>query len=379
MWHRRGSEALVVVEVLATFLVVAMVATFALRFALLARQPLGFDGDNLLRIEATGVGDADAERFIARRETILSSLATVAGVEAVAGLEIAPWESSDMVRESNGLRTNVNIATPEAAAVLRLEVVAGRFFEAADASLPYPPVVIDQLLATQAFGEEDPIGKVVPFGEDYDGRVVGVISTFREDGEFAAAVPYMFENADHPATRRQTGFLVRLSPNADAGTERAIAEQLQVVGPEWTFDLTPLGEIRDRAARNTFGPMIVASLAAMFLLATIGLGLTGVVWQNVARRTRELGLRRAIGASSRSVLGQIILEVVVLCAVGVTGGLVVLVQLPLFGFDAIVPTPILAGGAALGATVVLGLGALCALHPGRLAMRVDPAVALRQG
>jgi putative ABC transport system permease protein len=116
----------------------------------------------------------------------------------------------------------------------------------------------------------------------------------------------------------------------------------------------------------------------LFLLGTVGLGLTGVVWQNVGRRTRELALRRAIGATKPGVMRQIVLEVVILCLVGVGCGALVLVQFPLLGFGSIMPARYLLFGALLGTAVVAVAGALCAMYPGRQAMRIAVAEALRQ-
>lgn len=381
LWRRRRAESLVVLEVLATFLVVAMVAAFAALFATRARLPLGFDAENVWRIEVEGVGEMGEAELIARRPELIRALAALPGVEQAAGLAIAPWDFSDMTRDTDELSMQVNSVTPELAEVLRLELVAGRFFEEADAALPWTPVVIDQALARRMFGEEDPIGKVAAVSgpEDPENRVVGVLSEFRENGELSGPTNYLMELATHQGIPRATDLVVRLSPAADATTERAMAELLREIAPEWSFQIRPMSELRRRAHRNTLAPLVTAAIAAAFLLGTVALGLTGIVWQNVARRTRELGLRRAIGATQVGILGQVVLEVAVLCAVGVACGALVLIQLPLFGFEVILPTPQLALGAAIAGMVVILAGALCALYPGRLAMRVAPAEALRQG
>lgn len=381
LWRRRRSEALVILEVLATFLVVALVATFAALLADRARRPLGFDATGVLRIEALGIGTTGEELYRARSPQLLEALAKVPGVESAAGAGVAPWEQSDWVQtDDDGLRVQVNWVTPELVDVLQLEIVAGRFFEEADAALAWRPVVINLDLAQRLFGDQDPIGRPMPDrGAEAEQRVVGVVSDFREDGELGAPMFYLFRLSTHPSTRQTGDLLVRLAPDAGATTERAIVELLRELAPEWSFEVRSLAEIRRRSLRMTLAPLVLAVAAAVFLLGTVGLGLTGVVWQNVSRRTRELGLRRAIGASRANILGQVVLEVVVLNAVGVVLGALVLVQLPLFGFGSIVPHHLLGLGAIFGAVVVVGLGLICAVYPGRLAMRVVPAEALRRG
>jgi putative ABC transport system permease protein len=380
LWHRRRSEALVVVEVLATFLVIAMVAAFATMLGSRARLPLGFDADRVLRIEVVGVGDSGEQALIQSRPRILEELAAIPGVESAAGLGIAPWDGSDMTRTDDGLEMFVNSVTPEVADVLRLEPIAGRFFEEADASLPWTPVVLNQRLAHQLFGEEDPIGKVAEVGGDgqAEARVVGVLADFRENGEFSPPVNYLIELATHQGRPRATDYVVRLAPRSSADTRRVVAERLREIAPDWSFQLRELRELRERRRQQTLAPLILAAAAALFLLGTVGLGLTGVVWQNVGRRTRELALRRAIGATKPGLMRQIVLEVVILCLVGVACGALVLVQFPLLGFGSIMPTKYLLVGALLSSVIVATAGAVCALYPGRQTTRIAVAEALRQ-
>lgn len=380
LWHRRRSEALVVTEVLATFLVIALVAAFAAMLAGRSRLPLGFDAEGVLRIEVVGVGDSGEAQLLETRPRILAELAALPGVDSAAGLGVAPWDGSDMTRTDDGLAMSVNSVTPELAEVLRLEPVAGRFFEEADASLPWTPVVVNQRLAHRLFGDEDPIGKVAEVGgsEQAEARVVGVLADFREDGELAAPVNYLIELATHQGRPRATDYVVRLDRNAPPETIRLVAERLREIAPDWSFQLRELRELRERRLQQTIAPLVLAGAAAAFLLGTVGLGLTGVVWQNVSRRTRELALRRAIGATQPSVMRQIVLEVVILCLVGVGCGALVLVQLPLLGFESILPTPYLLLGALAAGAIVATAGALCAIYPGRQATRIAVAEALRQ-
>jgi putative ABC transport system permease protein len=124
-------------------------------------------------------------------------------------------------------------------------------------------------------------------------------------------------------------------------------------------------------------PLRIGATLGAFLLAMVVLGLIGIVWQDVVRRTQEIGLRRAAGASARSVRRQIVLEVLVVGLFGIAIGAVVAVQFPLLEFvrqiDWTSAPPALAAAAAL----ILGLAALAALYPAWLASRREPADALR--
>ena len=105
-----------------------------------------------------------------------------------------------------------------------------------------------------------------------------------------------------------------------------------------------------------------------------GLGLTGVMWQNVTRRTREMGLRRAAGAARSSIHRQIVGEVIITAGFGVALGVLLALQLPL-----LVPNArfgVVLAAVAVSAVFMLVLAAGCGLYPGWTATRIHPAEAL---
>ncbi len=123
------------------------------------------------------------------------------------------------------------------------------------------------------------------------------------------------------------------------------------------------------------GFMAVIGGLMMFM---VGVGVIGVVWQNVRRRTREIGLRRAVGASSGRIYGQFLGELVVMTTAAIALGCAPIVQFDLL--DLIlwgrVPLTVTACGIALAATMLYVLVLLCGLYPSWLASRVRPAEAL---
>jgi len=109
----------------------------------------------------------------------------------------------------------------------------------------------------------------------------------------------------------------------------------------------------------------------------VALGLTGVLWQNVTRRTREIGLRRATGATAREVAVQVVMEVWIVTALAVLAGCAVALQTPLFVPGGFVRAADAFAGAAAAAFALFALTGLCALYPAWLAARVEPSEALR--
>jgi putative ABC transport system permease protein len=175
---------------------------------------------------------------------------------------------------------------------------------------------------------------------------------------------------------RTNTMILRVPPGATVALEERVVSRLRALAPEWSFDVRPLSQLRASAFWEVGTPLILLGTIAGFLLLMVTLGLIGVLWQNVARRTRELGLRRAMGATRLRICRQILGELMVITAMALLVGTVLVVQLPFFAVFNWVPGSILLGGLLVGIVTILLIGLAAGLYPSWITTRIHPAEAL---
>ncbi len=389
VWNRRRANALLAAEIFIAFLVVFTILSNALYLFELQSRPLGFDIDDVWAITAERPRPRafapTTEEDAATLARLVRELETLTPVRAVALSTDRPYGMSSF-RSGLGfggrqIDAEMATVTPSEHETLGLRLTAGRFLEEGDAGLEPAPIVINEQLARDAFGDEDPLGKVFEETRRESNaayRVVGVIDAYRHHGDFAPERPFFFVHGDPSATG---GFLLgeihlRLEPGTTAEFEEELELLAQRTAPGWNIGISPLARDRDRLRRETLLPLALSGVLAGFLLLMVVLGVTGVLWQNVTRRTREMGLRRALGASRGSIHRQIVAEVVVLSSLAVLAGSVLAVQLPATGILPFIGFDVVLASVGLSALLMLALSALCGLYPGLGATRIRPAEAL---
>jgi putative ABC transport system permease protein len=390
VWNRKRSNALMILETCVSFLVVFGVATLGLFFLDNYRVPLGYDwkpvwnvGIGFGRSEASSPGATAAQQATFTR--LLQEVRALAPVEAAAGTWVVPFDQGGWGTsvEARGRRvlTEADRATVGFDKALGLEMVAGRWFEEADATLAWQPVVIDRDLARAAFGAENPIGQTFSDTrpDERPSRVVGVVKEFRKTGELMPNGNFLFRfvSVDHPEGELLRSLVVRVRPGTPPAFEEELVRRMQAVAPDWSFEVRPLSQIRKTAFRFFLTPLIVAGTLAFFLLLMVGLGLIGVLWQNLLQRTREIGLRRATGASRSAVHRQVLLEQLVVTSLGVLIGVLLVIQIPVLDLIGVLSPSVFAAGLACAVVTMYLISVVCALYPSTLASRVQPAEALR--
>lgn len=386
VWNRKRSNGLIILEILISFLVVFVVGTLGFYLLDNYRRPLGYSYENVWRISIDvagccgGMEAGQAETF--RR--LLQEVESLDPVEAAAANVVVPYSQGGIsgIWSINGkdVAMEMDFVTPGYAEVMGLQLVAGRWLEESDAALAWDAFVVDRDLAKEVYGDQDPLGKQfgVPAPGERARRIVGVISDYRKNGELGGSGNFMFGLMTLKAGARESprSILLRVRPGTPAAFEETLVERLQGVAPEWTFSVKPMTQLREASFRFFLTPLTIGAVVAFFLLLMVGLGLIGVLWQNLIQRTREIGLRRATGASRAAVHRQVVAEQMLLTTLGVAVGTVLVAQVPILELVGFLSFRVFAGGLLLAAGAIYGLAILSALYPSAMASRIQPAEAL---
>jgi predicted permease len=391
-WQRLGAN-LVVVEITIAVVLLAGAGLLGKSLYKLLHVESGFDTTHLatVNIMAPDANYSTNAKTVALYRDIKRGLMSLPGVQSVGLTTDLPLQcncDTDWIRIEgkpfHGEHNEVNEreVSPDYFAALKAKLVRGRVLtEQDDASHPQV-IVINEALAKKYFPGEDPIGKRIGSGDlapDSMRQIVGVISDVREGGLDEDVWPSEYE-AMYRTTDTYIAIAVRTSTDAGAmlpsivSTLRSIDPNMGVYG-----ELTMQQQIdsTEAALLHRFAAWLVGGFAAMALVLGV-VGLYGVVAYSVSRRTREIGVRMALGAQRGAVYSLILRQAGLLTVAGLVFGVAcsigasVLMRKLLFGVEAWdVPT-------LAAVVVVLGCASMAASFlPARRAASVNPTDALR--
>jgi putative ABC transport system permease protein len=389
IWNRKRTNLLMMVEIFVSFLVLFAVVGLGVYTADNWRRPRGFSIENVWDVSVDMKQASDDTFTDAQQQTLAQlqlALKNMPEIVSSAGTMLAPYQmgSSNSRYGWHGKTVDFGVAevTDGFKDVLGLQVVEGRWFGRQDEGMAYQPVVINHEMRSELFGDGPALGQVLnpehrPEEKDYrEQRVVGVVTAYREDGEFDGQRDYAIYRSDGHV-RPPRNILVKVQPGTTAEFQEQLTRRLQAVAPEWSFEVTPLDDMRSSFNRFAFMPLIAVGLVAAFLMLMVALGLLGVLWQNVTQRTREIGLRRAKGAPRDRVRAQILGEIAVMTSLAVAVGVLVAVQFPLLDVIYFVQPHVYAISLAISVVAIYLLTLACGWYPSRMATRIEPADALR--
>ena len=391
---RRLRGVLVVGEVALALMLLVGAGLLVKSFTQLRRIDTGFETENMLtmvlRLPASKYKEdpqyvnffrqaLDRIRAIpgVRSAGIVNYLPLYGGLGAATGFNI---EGQPVPPRGTGPSTNVRVADGDYFKTMGIPVKRGRAFTEAEDAEPRHVIIVSESFAHRFFPDQDPIGKrlKVFMAEDPAWcEIVGIVGDVRYDNLTAEAEPFVYY--PHPELTYEAMTIVIRTAGDPAEMAPVVRREIAALDPD-----QPISDVRtmtqvmaQTVARARFNTLLLSVFAGLAtLLAAIGI--FGVMSYSVQLRTREIGLRMALGAQPRRVLMLVLRQGMLLTVVGIVVGLAGALALSrvmsglLYGVGATDPATFAA------IVVVLGVVALIACYiPARRATRVDPLIALK--
>jgi predicted permease len=385
-------KALVVSQVALSLVLLIGAALFVRTLRNLKSQDLGFDRDHVLLIwTAPNHAGRQGAPLASLFETVQERISSLPGVRSA-----SPTSFGILGGGAGSPMANVEGYTPkpDEDRMIRWSLVApgffdtvgvrrllGRDFTGHDTETAQRVAIINETTARYYFGDQNPVGKHFGMRRDLGTpiEIVGVVrdakyASLRDKHQRMIYIPYRQDLAH----LYEMCVTVRMAGNLPGLTGR-IRDELRSI--DRNLPILKIDTIEEQLNDSLVEERLVAALSGFFgLLAVLlaCLGLYGVMSYMAARRTNEIGIRLALGATSRTVLGMVLRESLLLVAAGIAIGIPVTIALTrmisarLFGVSASDPLTI-----ALAASMMLAVATVACFLPARRAARVDPMVALR--
>ncbi|HEX4567960.1 MAG TPA: ABC transporter permease [Vicinamibacterales bacterium] len=284
--------------------------------------------------------------------------------------------------------------SPSYQVIGNLQVATGRFFDDSETSAAAPVAVLGEAAAAALFGTEEPVGKYVKVNDQWF-RVVGVAGPQltvqadvggvpAQDRNNVIYVPLyssVFRLEDGQSSQKDEidGIYVQMKPGSDVPAAAALIRGILDVAHRGAGDFTiisPAELLAEQRRTQRIFEMVMVAIASISLLVG-GIGIMNIMLASVLERTREIGVRRAIGARQKDVVRQFLIETTIISLTGGVAGILLGVGLSqLIGILAGWSTIVTTGSIVLAFGVSVFIGIVFGLYPAVRASRLDPVTAL---
>ncbi|CAN5634692.1 hypothetical protein BH20VER1_BH20VER1_15400 [soil metagenome] len=392
---RRLRSGLAVTEIALSFVLLTGAGLLIRSFVQLQNVDPGFNAEQVLTVKLALPSSkyAEDQQVVNFYDQLLTRLAAQPGVEVATATNSLPLDSGAAYNAftvegripaptDKQPDAETRLVHPEYFRALQIPLKRGRLLDDRDAAGAPDVVVISETMGRKYFGGDDPVGRRITFGDPQTAdvewfTVVGIVGDVR--GASLNTEPYAQVYGSYRQSPRRGMTVVlrtRGDPLALVGTMRQQVMALDSQQPLYdvrTGDQVMAGSV----SRARFNMLLIAILAAIALLLA-AMGVYGVISYSVAQRTREIGIRMALGASAGNVLKLVVGEGMWLAGIGIAVGMLAafactrIMASLLYGVSATDPVTFVSLAVLLG-----GIAFLASYIPARRAMRVDPAIALR--
>ena len=356
----------------------------------------GYDPRNLFTLDFSLSGPRyDDEKVVIENErAILGRITSLPGVEAAALVDVLPGTAALGNFDRRGFviqdrpkpdpedpSVDAFFVTSDYFRTMKIPLLRGRGFTRADAASPVPVALISQTAAREIFPGENPLGRRIQLGGRQEDQpwatIVGMVGDIREYGLDSPVTPQAYELYSHQSFTGVT--LIIRSAVSEASLLRRAEQQIWAVDGGVPIS-TPLrmSEIISRSlAQRRFTMLLLGGFGALALLLA-AIGIYGLMSYTIERRTSEIGIRLALGATRADILGLVSGEGMLRVGLGLFVGLAAsvgvtrLLSSQLFAVSALDPVIF-----AVVFALLAGVALLACYIPARRAMQVDPLISLR--
>jgi len=310
--------------------------------------------------------------------------------------EAAPIKYVDATVSRDGINATPQIVatTVEYADLNTVVVTRGRWFDVSDVEGASRAIVLGSSLAEDLFGDDDPVGQTVTVKRKTF-NVIGVLPKrgvqFFQDLDKSAYIPITTARRELQGEDHLTFVMVRVEGDPDYAAEDIrllLRDRHDIDNPEGDSKKDDFRLVTQEQAAATFGQVSSALTIFLTAIASIslfvgGIGIMNIMLVSVTERTREIGLRKALGARRRDIMAQFLIEAILLTALGgLIGALLgatlswlgsLVIARLISGWDFVVPLD----AVALAFGVATAVGLVFGLYPAQKAAKLDPIEALR--
>jgi putative ABC transport system permease protein len=400
------TRACIMVGQVAIACVLLVGATLLTRsFMAMVRTDRGYDPVNVLTARLPLPPAYPAERRMQLLGALVERLRAVPGVTHAAYSSGLPFLSSGGFSAFNmrsprnpaveiEVQATQRLVSHEYFAAMRLRLVEGRILSAADTAAAPPAIVVNRTFARQYLGDRA-IGVRIPqrgpraggvrfTDENAVAEIVGVVEDMRQDSLDAPAQPELFASLEQiaPSSIRTLDPILVVRTATDPATHVSTLRNLvHDVAPTLALDsvMTMEDRVMTSLARPRFYALVLAWFGA-FALLVAAVGLFGVLSFSVAQRTREIGVRSALGAQAHTIVALVLRQALWIVGIGVLAGLGVAVAavrlLSSFLYGISPHDTLTFAGVPI---VIVAIAVVSCVVPARRAARIDPLTALRAG
>ncbi len=393
--HHTAVRVLVATEIALAFVLLLGVGLLGKSYLRLIGVNPGYDPQNVLTLSLLPAGPsyAASERHLAYFDAVTDRMQRIPGVESAGYASTLPLSHASTTQmrisehplalDADAPNLDLYLVSPDYFHVVRMPVIRGRGFTPQDSREAPPVAIISESTARTQFHAENPIGKHLKVGAANERQpwaaIVGVVGDVRQYGLDQQPDAAIYLPFSQTADLQGWASLVVRSTMAPERIESAVRAAMIAVDPQQPiFHLQPMTTyISLSIAQRTFTLTLIAIFGGLALLLA-SVGIYGVVSYVVGMRTREVGLRLALGATPGAVRWLILRQILIVAISGVASGCVLAAICTRVLSQWLFHVERLDEPTAVGVAVILVLVALAASYrPVARAGRVDPQVTLR--